>query len=40
MAPEKDFISMRGRIIWLAEGGTKPNDIDRQLGLGKSVVYK
>ena len=40
MAPEKDLILMRGRIIGLAEGGMKLNDIARQLGLGKSVVYK
>ena len=37
MAPEKDLITIRARIIGVAEGGIRPNDIARQLGLGKST---
>ena len=40
MIAEKDLITIRGKIIRLAESGMKPLDIATHLGLGKSTVYK
>lgn len=40
MAPEKDLMAMRGRIIGLAEGGVHPKEIAVKLGVGRSTVYK